>query len=61
LQYATFRLADGVTFVHVAVKDGDDDPLSRLPAFLEFQREIGSRVVAPPVASPATVVGSYRC
>jgi hypothetical protein len=60
LRYATFRLADGVTFIHVAIKDGDDDPLPDLPAFQEFQREIGSRVVAPPMAAAATIVGSYR-
>jgi hypothetical protein len=60
LRYATFRLDDGVTFVHVAVKDGDDDPLPDLPAFQEFQREMATRVVAPPVASNATVVGNYR-
>jgi hypothetical protein len=59
LQYATFRLDDGVTFVHVAVRTGDVDPLPELPAFQEFQRTIAARVVAPPNASPATIVGSY--
>jgi hypothetical protein len=59
LRYTTFRLADGVTFVHVAVREGADDLLSRVPAFQEFQRELAARVVAPPVASPATIVGSY--
>jgi hypothetical protein len=60
LRYATFRLADGVTFVHVAMREGDDDLLSRVPAFQEFQREFAARVVSPPIASPATIVGSYR-
>ena len=58
LHYVTLRLADGVTFVHVASQDGD--ALSGLPAFQEFQRELAARVEAPPDASAATVVGSYR-
>ena len=28
LRYATFRLDDGVSFVHVAVLDGEENPLS---------------------------------
>ena len=57
--YATYRLADGVTFVHVARLDADENPLSKLPAFLEFQRELESRCVEQPSPTPATVVGSY--
>jgi hypothetical protein len=62
LRYATFRLADGVSFVHVASVDTDDgaNPLNASAAFAEFQRQIGDRVAEGPVASPATVVGSYR-
>jgi hypothetical protein len=60
LRYATFRLADGVTFVHVAEVDGPDNPLDQLDAFAEFQRGIGDRIVGPPAASDATLVGSYR-
>jgi hypothetical protein len=32
LRYAAFRLDDGVSFVHVALVDDDDNPLSRSPA-----------------------------
>ncbi len=60
LRYASFRLADGVSFLHVAVHDEQDNPLTRVAAFAQFQRELGSRVVAPPQAGAATVVGSYR-
>src|SRR5882672_4086022 len=59
LRYTTYRLADGVTFVHVATQEGADNPLATLPAFAEFQREIKDRCVAPPVPSDATIVGSY--
>jgi hypothetical protein len=62
LRYASFRLADGVSFVHVASVETDDgaNPLNASAAFSEFQREIGDRLVDGPYPSPATVVGSYR-
>ena len=58
-RYATYRLADGVTFVHVAHHAATDNPLATLPAFAEFQRELAQRCVEQPAASEATVVGSY--
>ena len=60
LRYATFRLADGVTFVHIAVAEGEVNPLSQSAAFAEFQREISARCVEPPAPAEATLVGSYR-
>jgi hypothetical protein len=60
IRYATFRLADGVSFVHVVVHEGDTDPLSSSSAFAAFQAGIGDRVVGPPVPAEATLVGSYR-
>ena len=60
LRYATFRLSDGVTFVHLARFDGERDPLSESAAFARFQQAIGDRLVAPPVVSDATLIGSYR-
>jgi hypothetical protein len=59
-RYTTYRLADGVTFVHVAHLDGTANPLSTLPAFAEFQRDLSQRCVEQPAPSEATVVGSYR-
>ena len=58
LKYATFRLADGVSFVHVADVDGDS-PLNDSPAFAAFTADIVERCDEPPAPSPATVVGQY--
>ena len=58
-RYTTYRLADGVTFVHVARLDGTENPLATLPAFAEFQRNIAERCVEQPAPSDATIVGSY--
>ena len=60
LDYTTYRLADGVTFVHVAHLDSEVNPLAALPAFAEFQREIADRCVEQPAPAEATIVGSYR-
>jgi hypothetical protein len=60
IRYAVFRLEDGVTFLHVALVDGEPNPLQSVAAFGEFQREIGDRVAEGPVATDATVVASYR-
>jgi hypothetical protein len=59
-RYATYRLADGVTFVHVAHLTGETNPLDALGEFAEFQRELALRCAEPPAPSVATVVGSYE-
>jgi hypothetical protein len=60
LHYATLRLDDGVTFVHIAVLDGDQNPLPGMAAFGEFQADLKSRCAEGPAPAGATVVGSYR-
>lgn len=60
IRYTTFRLADGVSFVHVAETEGDSNPLAETSAFKEFQREIADRCVEGPNPQAATLVGSYR-
>ncbi len=57
--YATFRLGDGMSFVHLAIVDGEVSPLSELSAFQESQRGILKRCVEPPKVLESTVVGSY--
>jgi hypothetical protein len=59
IRYASFRLADGVTFVHIGVMDDDASPLPQFAAFQEFQKGFGERVAGAPVRSDAVLVGSY--
>jgi hypothetical protein len=59
LRYATFKLDDGVTFVHVAVHD-DDNPLTRTEAFQRFTAGIRERCDEPPVTAALEEIGSYR-
>jgi hypothetical protein len=61
LHYASYRLADGNSFVHIATVDDDEgpNPLTTTPAFAEFQRDLADRVVDGPIPSRATLVGSY--
>lgn len=60
LRYVSFRLDDGVSFVHVALLDQDDNPLSRSGAFEIFQSGIADRCVEGPTVVDATPIGSYR-
>jgi hypothetical protein len=59
LHYAAFCLDDGVTFLHVAVLDGEVNPLSSSPAFAKFQSGIGERCAEGPVPADASMIGSY--
>jgi hypothetical protein len=59
LQYSSYRLDDGVTFVHVVQTEGDGNPLFSVAAFGAFQAGIGDRCVEGPVVADATTVGSY--
>lgn len=59
LQYATFKLPDGVTFVHVA-QHAADNPLRTVEAFQRFQEGIRDRCDEPPVAMELEEIGSYR-
>jgi hypothetical protein len=62
VHYATFRLADGVTFLHLFTTDSDDraDTLGDVTAFQEFLRNLPERCAEAPSAQDITVVGSYR-
>lgn len=60
--YASFRLEDGVSFVHVVVEEPGEASVSLadVPAFRQFQAGIADRCEEQPVAMGATVVGAHR-
>jgi hypothetical protein len=60
LHYATFRLEDGVSFMHVAVTEAERNPLPDLEAFQRFQAGIADRCDEPPVVTTLSEVGSFR-
>ena len=62
LRYATFRLEDGASFVHIASNETPDasSPLSAVKAFQEFVAGVSERCVEPPVTSELYEVGSFR-
>ena len=61
LRYASFKLDDGLSFVHIASIETDDgnNPLSQIEAFQAFQAEIRDRCEEPPVAVDLNDIGSY--
>jgi len=60
LRYATFRLDDGVSFVHVAATDDGQSPLSQVAAFGRFQADIADRCDEPPVVTELHELGSFN-
>jgi len=62
LRYASFKLEDGVSFVHIASieTENGENPLSNSSAFKSFQEKIKDRCEDPPVAVDLHTIGSYR-
>ncbi len=61
LRYASLRLEDEVSFLHVAAIETEDgsNPLGAIQAFAEFTRDIAERCDEPPTAQAAQLIGSY--
>jgi quinol monooxygenase YgiN len=62
IRYASFKLADGVSFVHIASHETTDgsNPLRDVSAFQAFTATVKDRCESPPVAAELTEIGSYR-
>src|SRR4051794_38571645 len=61
LHYATFKLPDGVSFVHIAAHEsGDNSALTELPAFKAFTAQIRDRCEERPASFELEEVGSYN-
>ena len=61
LRYATFRLEDGVSFIHIVAHEEADgsNALTSLPAFKAFSAGVRERCETPPVRVALTEIGSY--
>jgi hypothetical protein len=62
LRYQSFRLDDGVSFVHIASYDetlSAANPLGQLEAFRAFVAGIDQRCMEPPAVVPAAQIGAY--
>ena len=61
LRYATFRLGDGLSFVHMVSHEVADgvNALTELPAFKAFTAGIKDRCEVPPHRVDITKIGSY--
>jgi hypothetical protein len=62
VRYASFKLADGVSFVHIASIETADgsNPLTALETFQQFTGTLAERRVEAPVTVELHQVGSYR-
>ena len=61
LRYATFRLDDGVSYVHIVSHEEADgsNALTALPAFKAFAAGVKERCEVMPVRVELKVIGSY--
>ena len=59
VEYTALRLDDGISFVHVAVLEGDGNPLLALEAFQRFSSTVGERCADGPHPARGAVIGSY--
>lgn len=61
LQYATFRLPDGVSFIHLVIETEQPGRiLGGIEAFGRFTDHIEERCDQPPAVSEVELVGAYR-
>jgi hypothetical protein len=62
VRYASFKLEDGVSFVHIVSREASDgrNPLSELSAFKAFAARVRERCEEPPVTVKLNEIGSYR-
>ena len=59
LHYATFRLDDDVSFLHLSAQDNvGPSPLTNLEAFKRFQENIADRCDEAPVVTSLTEIGT---
>lgn len=62
LAYASFKLDDGVSFVHIASIETADgsNPLADTAAFKKFAGDIKGRCDEPPAAETLSQIGSFQ-
>jgi hypothetical protein len=59
VQYKSFRLEDGLTFVHVVTLTGEGNPLLASQAFQTFSSTVAERCTEGPTVLEATTLGDY--
>jgi hypothetical protein len=59
VHYRSFRLQDGLTFVHVVTMTGEGNPLLASEAFQAFSSTVADRCTERPLVMEATTLGNY--
>ena len=60
MRYASFCLEDGVSFVHIASIEAEENPMMQVAAFKAFIENIKDRCEEPPVQTVLNEIGTYR-
>ena len=61
IHYATYKLSDGVSFVHILkyTTEAAHETFTSLPAFRNFQAQARDRFEESPLVSSAEEIGAY--
>lgn len=59
LKYASSKLEDGLTFIHIASIETELNPLSETEAFKKFQENLKDRCDEAPQATELNLIGNY--
>jgi hypothetical protein len=59
IRYAAYKQPDGTSFVHVALLEGDGNPLQAIEAFRAFTAKIAERCDEPPATFDLAEIGAY--
>ena len=61
VRYSSLRLEGGATYVVLLeIAEGAENPLFKIPEFLEFQQKLKGWIAEPSAPEQFKVVGSYR-
>ena len=62
LRYASFKLDDGLSFVHLVARDGssEDNPLHGFSAFREFTAGVNDRCDEAPEVTHMNALGAFE-
>jgi hypothetical protein len=59
IRYGAFKRPDGVSFVHFALVDAEQNPLDSIAAFKAFGARIKERCEEPPVVTELSEIGAF--
>ncbi len=58
-KYKSYFLKESGEFVHIAEIYGEENPITKVKAFAEFQKDLKDRCIEPPLATTPELIGEF--